>query len=1139
MLVNNNKNFSHLKVHTQYSICEGAIKIDELADYCKLKKIKSVGLADSYNLCGALEFSEKISKVGTHPIIGSQINLDASNIIGKITLYAKSETGYKNLTKLSSFSYLKNKTKTDPSCTLKDLIDNSEDLILLTGNYTNFFGKLFHQNKLKDFQEILNSLKKTFKNRIYLEIQRHNEIQEKNFENYLLNISKSLQLPLIATQEIFYLNEEMYEAHDALVCIGEKKFVDDKDRFRYSNQHYFKSQAELERLYSDIPEALENNYNFHLRFNFKPKKSKPILPSIATKESKSPEEELYKLAKKGLENRLENFILKKDNNESYDQTKKKYEDRLKHEIDIINSMDYASYFLIVSDYIKWAKKNSIPVGPGRGSGAGSLVAYSLDITDLDPIEFDLIFERFLNPDRISMPDFDIDFCEEKRDLVFEYLKTKYKNGVAHIITFGKLKARMALRDVGRVLGLSYGHVDRICKMVPFDPSRPLTLQESIDREPRFKEEVKNNSKVKKLLELSLKLEGLNRNMATHAAGVVIAGDELADQFPLYIDYNSNLTLPSTQYDMYSSENAGLVKFDLLGLKTLTVIDNTIKRLKLKKINLDISKINHNDEKVFSMLSTGETTGLFQLESTGMRESIKQMKPNKFDDIIALVALYRPGPMSNIPIYNDCKNGTKKPDYIHPTLKEILTPTYGIIIYQEQVMQIAQTLAGFTAGEADILRRAMGKKKKSELDKQKERFINGAIKKGITKDVASFVFTKIEPFAQYGFNKSHAAAYALIAYQTAFLKTYYKEDFIAATMSTELTNTTKLREFVEELKKLKIEIIKPSINKCFSDFRAVNGKLIYGLGAIKNVGFEAISNIINEREKNGIFKSFIDFINRVSAKDVNKLQLEGLVKAGVFDEFDKDRSKILNSIPKIIQKIKNINDDKENHQTNLFADQDNSEIEFEFLPSSPWKQKELLSEEFKSIGFFLTNHPLNEFEEIFNQLNIVSFNQFYANEANDGLVAGTIMSIQEKKSAKGTPYAIIKFSDKQAEFELFLFAEILVENREYLKESESFVLTLQKERILGETEKKRVNIRKIHNLDDVINKPYTKVTIELKNGYDIDELTELLSNKGDTEINLLIRDKNHQALYSLQENRKFDLKHLKALKTRKYVEKITV
>ena len=1138
MLVDN-KTFNHLKVHTQYSICEGAIRIDDLADYCKSNKIKSIGLADSYNLCGALEFSEKISKAGTHPIIGTQINLNISDIIGKVTLYATSEEGYKNLTKLSSSSYLKNNALKEPSCDLKDLIDNNEGLILLTGNSTNFFGKLFYKNKLKDFNQILNSLKNYFKDRLYIEIQRHNEFQEKNFENYLLSISKSLQLPLIATQEVFYLEKDMYEAHDALICIGEKSFIDDKNRFKYNNQHYFKSQEELEQIYSDIPEALKNNYNFHLRFNFKPKKSKPILPSIASEESGSPEEELTKLAKLGLENRLENFISKKNKNLSKNQIKEIYEDRLNHEIDIINSMDYASYFLIVSDYIKWAKKNSIPVGPGRGSGAGSLVAYSLDITDLDPIEFDLIFERFLNPDRISMPDFDIDFCEEKRDQVFEYLKKKYKNGVAHIITFGKLKARMVLRDVGRVLGLSYGHVDRICKMVPFDPSRPLTLQESIDREPRFKEEVKNNVKVKKLLELSLKLEGLNRNMATHAAGVVIAGDKLAEQFPLYMDYSSNLTLPSTQYDMYSSENAGLVKFDLLGLKTLTVIDNTIKRLKLKKIDLDISKINQKDEKVFSMLSTGETTGLFQLESAGMREAIKQMKPNKFDDIIALVALYRPGPMSNIPIYNDCKNGIKEPDYIHPTLKEILKPTYGIIIYQEQVMQIAQTLAGFTAGEADILRRAMGKKKKAELDKQKERFINGALKNGIAKDVANFVFTKIEPFAQYGFNKSHAAAYALIAYQTAYLKTYHKEDFIAATMSTELTNTSKLREFVEELKKLKIEIVKPSINKCFSDFRAIKGKLVYGLGAIKNVGYEAISNIVNEREKNGSFKSLVDFVNRVKIKDVNKLQLEGLVKAGVFDEFDKDRGKIFNSIPKIIQQIKNINDDKDNHQANLFADDNDSRTEFEFLQSTSWKQKELLSEEFKAVGFYLTNHPLNEYDDIFNQLNITSYYEFYKKENNEGLVAGTIMSIQEKKSAKGTPYAIVKFTDKQAEFELFLFAEILIANRDKLKEAESFVLTLQKDKISGETEKKRINVRKILSLNDVINQPYSKVTIELKKDYDIDEIKELLSNKGETEIKLLIRDKNSQALFSLQENRKFDLHHLKALKAKKYVEKIIV
>ena len=1138
-MLGNNKNFNHLKVHTQYSICEGAIKIDELADFCKSKKIKSIGLSDSYNLCGALEFSEKISKVGTQPIIGTQINLNSLNIFGKISLYAMSEIGYRNLTKLSSKSYLKNHSMNEPSCNLEDLIENSEDLVLLTGNYKNFFGQLFYKNKLKDFEQILNSLKNSFKDRLYIEIQRHNEHQEKNFENYLLNISKSLKVPLIATQEIFYLNESMYEAHDALVCIGEKNFVDDKNRFRYSNQHYLKSQEELEKLYSDIPEALENNYNFHLRFNFKPKKSKPILPSIANKESNSPEEELSKLAKKGLENRLTNFILKKNKIESKEKITEIYEDRLNHEINIINSMDYASYFLIVSDYIKWAKKNSIPVGPGRGSGAGSLVAYCLDITDLDPIEFDLIFERFLNPDRISMPDFDIDFCEEKRDQVFEYLKSKYKNGVAHIITFGKLKARMVLRDVGRVLGLSYGHVDRICKMVPFDPSRPLTLQESIDREPRFKEEIKNNVKVKKLIELSLKLEGLNRNMATHAAGVVIAGDKLAEQFPLYIDHSSNLTLPSTQYDMYSSENAGLVKFDLLGLKTLTVIDNTIKRLKLKKIDLDITKIDHNNKKVFSMLSTGETTGLFQLESAGMREAIKQMKPNKFDDIIALVALYRPGPMSNIPIYNDCKNRIKDPDYIHPTLKEILAPTYGIIIYQEQVMQIAQTLAGFTAGEADILRRAMGKKKKAELDRQKERFINGALKNGIAKDVANFVFTKIEPFAQYGFNKSHAAAYALIAYQTAYLKTFYKEDFIAATMSTELTNTSKLREFVEELKKLDIEIIKPSINKCFSDFKAINQKLYYGLGAIKNVGFEAISNIVNERENNGKFKSFFDFINRVNAKDVNKLQLEGLVKAGVFDEFDKDRNKILNSIPKIIQKIKNINDDRENHQSNLFDEQEKNKEEFDFEPSTTWSVKELLSEEFKSIGFYLTNHPLSEFEEIFNQLNIKPYNQFYESDLNEGLVAGTIMSIQEKKSAKGSPYAIVKFSDKKTEFELFLFAEILVANRDKLKESESLVLTLQKDKVAGAEKKKRVNVKKISNLEDIIDKPYNRVIIELKNNFNLTEIKQLLSGKGDTEINLVVKDKNKQAIFLLKENRKFDFNQLKALKAKKYIEKITV
>jgi len=801
-------------------------------------------------------------------------------------------------------------------------------------------------------------------------------------------------------------------------------------------------------------------------------------------------------------------------------------------------MNYAGYFLIVSDYIKWAKKNNIPVGPGRGSGAGSLIAYCLDITDIDPIEFDLIFERFLNPDRISMPDFDIDFCEEKRNLVFEYLKTKYKNGVAHIITFGKLKARMALRDVGRVLGLPYGHVDKISKMIPFDPSRPLSLQESIDREPRFKDEIKNNKKVEKLIELSLKLEGLNRNMATHAAGVVIAGENLSEQVPLYKDHSANLILPSTQFDMHSSENAGLVKFDILGLTALTVIDKTVKMLAQKNINLDISKINLKDENVFKLLTSGETTGLFQLESAGVRDTLRQMKPTEFNDIVALVALYRPGPMSNIPTYNECKNGLRTPDYIHETLQEVLKPTYGIIIYQEQVMQIAQTLAGFTAGEADILRRAMGKKKRAELEKQKEKFISGAVKNGIKKDVANYVFTKIEPFADYGFNKSHAVAYALIAYQTAFLKTYYKEEFIAASMSTSLTSTSKLREYVEELKRLNVEVVRPCINTCYADFKAGENKIFYGLGAIKSVGYEAISNVVAEREKNGKFKSFSDFINRVDPKDVNKLQLEGLVKAGAFDQLETNRKKIFDSIPKIILTIKSKYDEKMSSQTNLFDLTNENKDNFEFDNTGEWNKKELLFNEFNSIGFYMSDHPLNEYKEFFQHLDIESYKEFTESNKSEALVAGTIMSIQEKKSAKGTAFAIIKFSDNKSEFEIFLFSELLILNRDKLKESNSFILTLQKEKNNSDNSIKRINIRKLVDLNDLVNKTYENVSIVVKDEKKLNELKDLLKNNGETKINIILKDKEKNYSFELEKGRKFDFDLFTLIKSKEFIKKIS-
>ena len=743
----------------------------------------------------------------------------------------------------------------------EELLIKDKGVALFSGTVFGFFGSLFDKGKFSEIDNLYSKLKSKYHDRFYLEIQRHGDKNEKEFEKFNLSKSLKLEIPIIATNEVYYINQNMHEAHDALICIKNKTYINEKNRLRLTNQHYLKSASEMRDLFEDIPEALENNINFPLRCSFKPSSSKPILPNISTEKGGEADDILKSESIKGLSQRFKEIFDIKKNEISSSQEYLKYKDRLDHELEIITKMKYSSYFLIVSDYINWAKKNDIPVGPGRGSGAGSLVAWCLSITDVDPIKFNLIFERFLNPDRISMPDFDIDFCEEKRDLVFEYLTKKYKDSVAHIITFGKLKARMVIRDVGRVMGLSYGFVDSISKMIPFDPSRPQNLMECINGEPRLQKLINEDTRVKKLTELSLKLEGLNRNVATHAAGVVIADQKLSEIVPLYKDFTANLLLPSTQFDMYSAENAGLIKFDFLGLKTLTVINNTQKLIREKVKDFNIQNIDFDDQKVFEILSSGKTVGLFQIESAGMREALMQMKPNHLEDIIALVALYRPGPMSNIPTYNDCKNGKQEPDYLHPLLEDILKPTYGVIIYQEQVMQIAQKLAGFTAGQADILRRAMGKKKRAELERQKQNFIAGAVKNGISKDVAAGIFLKIEPFAEYGFNKSHAAAYAIISYQTAFLKTYYPKEFIVASMTMDISNQNKLNEFYEELKRLKIEIVRPDINECFADFKTDGKKFYYALGGIKAVGYEAISNIINERIKNGKFVSIDDFFKK--------------------------------------------------------------------------------------------------------------------------------------------------------------------------------------------------------------------------------------------------------------------------------------
>lgn len=1123
------QNFNHLKIHTQYSICEGAVKIDDLQDFAKSNKIKSLALCDTSNLCGALEFAEKISKVGTQPIIGTQINFKFGDIVGLLPLFSLNEEGYKRIIKLSSLSFLENDELSDPHVDFNNLLENNKGVAIFSGTTFGLFGELFNKGKFSEIHDLYKKLNSTFGDRFYIEIQRHNDQNELSFEKFNLNKSLELKIPIIATNEVFYINQDMHEAHDALICIGNKTYINEKNRKRLSNQHYFKSNSEMSELFADLPEALENNYNFPLRCNFRPLFSNPILPNISSEEGGNADDLLKKDSLSGLKIKFNKIFGIKENELDYDKNYLDYKDRLDHELSIIIEMKYSSYFLIVSDYIKWAKNNDIPVGPGRGSGAGSLVAWCLSITDVDPIKFNLIFERFLNPDRISMPDFDIDFCEEKRDLVFEYLTKKYQDSVAHIITFGKLKARMVVRDVGRVLGLPYGFVDSISKMIPFDPSRPQTLTQCISGEPRLQKLINEDQRVKKLTDLSLKLEGLNRNVATHAAGVVIADKKLTEVVPLYKDTSSELLLPSTQFDMYSAENAGLVKFDFLGLKTLTVINNTQKLVKKMDKNFDIEKISYEDQKVFELLSSGNTVGLFQVESAGMREALVQMKPNHIEDIIALVALYRPGPMSNIPTYNDCKHGRQTPDYLHPLLEDILKPTYGVIIYQEQVMQIAQKLSGFTAGQADLLRRAMGKKKRAELEKQKQGFIAGAVENGITKDVAAGIFLKIEPFAEYGFNKSHAAAYAIISYQTAFLKTYYPKEFIAASMTMDISNQNKLSEFYEELKRLNIKVTRPNINECYADFRTEGDNFYYALGGIKAVGYEAISNVVKERSENGKFDSINDFLKRVNPKDMNKLQLEGLVKAGAFDNLHNNRQSLFNSIPNFILKTKNIFDNKSANQIDLFSEDESSQNDI-IHDIEDWKFEERLSKEFEAVGFFISDHPLNQFTEIFDDYKIKDYSNFNSNdEIKDANIAATLLKVQERKTAKGNAYAVLKLTDLNSVFELFIFSDILELNREILKEGNSLILTLIKNISNDENRFKRINVQKIGSLKELFNSPINEVSFDVKSHIEVDEISKILKEEGKTIVNINITIDEKTLKFKLKNSRNLDRKSLNLLR----------
>ena len=1073
-------NYIPLRTTSQYSLLEGAMQIESIVNKAINHKIPAIGLTDRNNLFGALEFSEKLIEKGIQPIIGCNLSFYNQKMDGSIVCLAKNEEGYKNLIRLSSELFLSND---DEKLKLSKLSDFNEGLILLSGGYGGLINNYLKFGLKKDALELTHKLKKIFQDRLYIEIQR---MGKDDFEIDLLDISNDLNLPIVASNTIFFESKDRFTSHDALIAIKESTTVNNSNRETLTNEFYFKSPEEMINLFEDMPDAINNSLEIAHRTAFKVSKSDPRLPRFSGLDSQGETDELVHQAKEGLKVKIQ------ENNISNEEI---YWDRLKTELDIIISMNFPGYFLIVADFIKWSKSKNIPVGPGRGSGAGSLVAWALTITDLDPIKFNLIFERFLNPERISLPDFDIDFCQDRREEVIEYVQDKYgKDSVAQIITFGSLQSRAVLRDVGRVLGLPYGQVDRICKLVPNNPANPTTLSEAIDGDIRIREERDNDDDIASMLKIGLELEGLYRNASTHAAGLVIGDEPLQNIVPLYRDPRSEM--PVTQFNMKWVEAAGLVKFDFLGLKTLTVIDKAINLIKQKKdIDIDISKIPLDDKATYELLGTGNTIGIFQLESSGMQDVLRNMQPDCFEDIIALVALYRPGPMDNIPKYIACKKGDDKPDYMDDSLEKILKETYGVIIYQEQVMQTAQILSNYSLGEADILRRAMGKKIKSEMDAQKERFISGAIKNGINEKKADYIFEQVAVFAGYGFNKSHAAAYALIAYQTAYLKTHFPEFFITASMSLEKDNTDKLSVFVNDAKKMGIKILPPDINKSKMDFDVEENDIRYGLGAIKNTSQKDMIQINDEVHQNGNFKDLYDFAQRLDASVLSKKNLEFLAYSGTFDSIENNRNKVYQSI-NILSSISNAAMEKNsNNQDYLFDDEFENFSHIPLPEVDNWTNSESLEKEFTAIGFYLSGHPLNEYEQIIKDKKIKYYSDINSSETKYK-IAGTISYVKERKSQRGRNFAFVGLTDENNQFEITLFSDVLFKVRNFLIPGLSIIAEV-------ETQRNDNNLRlltiDLFPLEELMKKNINVLKVYVNNPETILKIRDRVEDKGNSKI----------------------------------------
>ena len=1029
--------FIHLRTHSAYSLAEGMFQISDLVDAVHNLGQPAVAITDTFNTFGALEFSDLAAAKGIQPIVGAQVTLaDQAGGEGAVVLLVQNETGWANLSHLISRALMTDPN--EPRIELDTLKGRSDGLILLTGGARRgFIAAALADGQLPLARQRLESLTGLFAGRIYVEIQRHGTRREAMAEPHLIDLAYELDLPLVATNDCYFPTAGAAAAHEVLLCISQSTTLADDNRRRETDMHYLKSAGEMALAFADLPEAVANTVVIARRCAFRVPKMDPILPAFPVPDGMSEEGYLRERARKGLEQRFE--LPAFENIRTDEAQRKVYADRLEMELDIIIQMGFPGYFLIVADFIGWAKEQGIPVGPGRGSGAGSLVAYALLITDLDPIRWGLLFERFLNPERVSMPDFDVDFCQDRRDEVISYVQRKYGDDrVAQIITFGSLQARAALRDVGRTMGMPYGQVDRIAKLVPSNPADPVTLNKALETEEDLRRERDNDEQVAELIRVSCQLEGLYRHASTHAAGLVIGDRPLSELVPLYRDPRSDM--PVTQFNMKWVEKAGLVKFDFLGLKTLTVLQQTLHLLERRGIDMTLDDIPLEDDLTFEMLSRGDTVGVFQLESSGMRDVLRGLKPDRFEDIIAVVALYRPGPMENIPKYVARKHGREDVQYMHPGLEPILSETYGIMIYQEQVQQAAQRLAGYTLGGADILRRAMGKKIQAEMDAQRDTFVSGAAENDIDAKLSGEIFDQISAFAGYGFNKSHAAAYALIAWQTAWFKAHYPAEFMAASMTLDAGNTDKLAIFRQDCQVRGITMLPPDVNASEARFVVEehgDGLAIrYALGAIRNVGMEAMRQLVAIRKEGGDFASLDDFAARLAGV-LGSRALENLIKAGALDRIAGNRAQLLAGMPAIIAHGSAIRKEKESAQENLFGGTVDAQLSI-VLPNVPEAGSKIrLENEFAALGLYISAHPLDDYAERLVAMDITPSSRLeeVVQARGNGCrlrLAGVITGKQVRTSSRGNRFAFLQLTDQSGVFEVTVFSDLLALIREHLE-----------------------------------------------------------------------------------------------------------